>query len=381
MELLFGIVVGLIILVILVAVHELGHAYAAIKSGVGVDEFGIGFPPRAWSKKLKNGTLFSLNWLPLGGFVRLQGEYDSAKEKGDYGAASLWQKTCILFAGVFVNWMVAALLLTVLAWVGLPKVLPNQFFIQSDTTIITHPVEAVAVTAGSPAEGAGVQRGDKLLSLAGNKVTSPSQLSHQTKAHAGERVALVIERGGREQTVNVQLNSEKDATSGYLGVAPGQREFIKAGWSAPLTGVATTAQFSWLTLTGVKDLAVNTVKGVVQRVSPNAETREQAKEELGKSAESVAGPIGIIAIIFPAAAQAGLANLLFLTAIISLTLAVMNILPIPALDGGRWATMVVFRLLGKPLTKEKEESIQGTGFMILLGLIVIITITDIGKLF
>lgn len=381
MELLFGIIVGLVILVILVAVHELGHAYAAMKSGVGVDEFGIGFPPRAWGKKLKNGTLFSLNWLPLGGFVRLQGEYDSAREKGDYGAASVWQKTGILFAGVLVNWIVAALILTVLAWVGLPKALPNQFFVRSDTTVIKHPVEAVKITSGSPAEKAGLQRGDKILSLAGDKIITPAQLADQTKAHAGETVAVAFERDNREQTVRVHLNSEKDAASGYLGVAPGQKEFIKAGWSAPVTGVATTAQFSWLTLVGVKDIAVNTVTGVIQRVSPNAATREQAKEELGKTAESVAGPVGIIAVIFPAAAQAGPVNLLFLTAIISLTLAVMNILPIPALDGGRWATMIVFRLLGKPLTKEKEESIQGTGFMVLLGLIIIITITDIGKLF
>src|SRR5688572_318848 len=116
MELLIGIVTGLIILILLVAVHELGHAIVAIKNGVGVDEFGIGFPPRAWVRKLKNGTLFTLNWLPLGGFVRLQGEYDSADNKGDYGAASFWQKTQILLAGVLVNFVVAAVLLTVLAW-------------------------------------------------------------------------------------------------------------------------------------------------------------------------------------------------------------------------------------------------------------------------
>lgn len=381
MELLFGIVAGLVILVILVALHELGHAYAAVKSGVGVDEFGIGFPPRAWSRKLKNGTLFSLNWLPLGGFVRLQGEYDSAREKGDYGAASVWHKTCILFAGVLVNWIVAALILTGLAFVGLPKALPNQFFVQSDTTIITEPVEAVRVTAGSPAEKAGLRTGDAILSLAGTKIDSPTHLANETKAHAGETVDLTFKRDGKEQTTTVRLNDTQDATSGYLGVAPGQREYIKAGWSAPVTGVVTTAQFSWLTLVGVKDVAVNTAVGVVQRISPNAATREQAKEELGRAAESVAGPIGIIGIIFPAAAQAGLTNLLFLTAIISLTLAVMNILPIPALDGGRWATMIVFRLLGKPLTKEREERVQGAGFMALMALIIIITITDVGKLF
>src|SRR4051812_13198899 len=108
MELVLGIAIGLVILVFLVAVHEFGHAFAAKKNGVGVDEFGIGFPPRAWARKLKNGTVFTLNWLPLGGFVKLQGEYDAADKKGDYGAASYFQKTQILLAGVAVNWIVAA---------------------------------------------------------------------------------------------------------------------------------------------------------------------------------------------------------------------------------------------------------------------------------
>lgn len=381
MELLFGIIVGLVILIILVAVHEFGHAYAAVKNGVKVDEFGIGFPPKAWSKKLKNGTLFSLNWLPLGGFVRLQGEYDSAKNKGDYGAASYWQKTQILVAGVVVNWLVAALLLTILAWVGLPKILPNQFFVQSDTTIVKQPVTAAQVTSDSPAAKSGIKSGDAIISINGEEVSSPQHLSDKTKDLQGQSVELVYERRGARTTIDVELRGGEGVESGFLGVAPAQRELIRAGWSAPVTGVATTAQFSWLTLVGVKDLAVNTTKGVVQRVSFSESTREQAKEELGKAAESVAGPIGIIGVIFPAAAQAGLTDLLFLTAIISLTLAIMNILPIPALDGGRWATMTVFRLLKKPLTKEREETIQGTGFLVLLGLIVVITIADVGKLF
>ena len=95
MELLFGVIVGLFILVFLVVLHELGHAIAARRNGVVVEEFGIGFPPKAWSKKLKNGVEFSLNWLPLGGFVKLQGEHDAATKKGDYGAASFWVKTKI----------------------------------------------------------------------------------------------------------------------------------------------------------------------------------------------------------------------------------------------------------------------------------------------
>src|SRR5664279_3659375 len=138
---LVGVIVGLVILVFLVVAHELGHAIVAHRNGVVVEEFGIGFPPRAWAKKLKNGVLFTLNWLPLGGYVKLQGEHDSASKKGDYGAASFWQKTKILLAGVLMNWIVAVLLLTVLAWTGLPKILPDQFTVTGDTTIVKQSVE------------------------------------------------------------------------------------------------------------------------------------------------------------------------------------------------------------------------------------------------
>ena len=95
MTLFFGILIGLFTLVILVVIHELGHAIVARRNGVIVEEFGIGFPPKAWAKKLKNGILFTINWLPVGGFVKLKGEHDSDDKKGDYGAASYWQKTKI----------------------------------------------------------------------------------------------------------------------------------------------------------------------------------------------------------------------------------------------------------------------------------------------
>src|ERR1700712_5695711 len=108
MDLILGIITGVLALTFLVVVHELGHAISARRNGVVVEEFGIGFPPRAWSKKLKNKVLFSINWLPLGGFVKMQGEYDSSSKKGDYGAAGFWTKTKILLAGVFINWIKAA---------------------------------------------------------------------------------------------------------------------------------------------------------------------------------------------------------------------------------------------------------------------------------
>jgi regulator of sigma E protease len=381
MELFLGIVVGLLILVFLVVVHELGHAIVAKRNGVVVEEFGIGFPPQAWSKKLKNGVLLTVNWLPLGGFVKLKGEHDAANKKGDYGAASFWQKTRILLAGVLINWLVAAILLTILAWTGLPKILPNQFSIPSDTTLAKKPVELTAIAKGSPADTAGLKIGDQILRFAEKPVASPQVLAAQTKAEKGKKVEIIYSRNGIESSATVLMRSNNSDGQGYLGVGSGQREQIQASWSAPIVGVATTGQFTLVTLQGLGGLVANLAQGIVLQFSPDHSIREQAHQDLATASGSVAGPVGILGTIFPAAEQAGLTQVVFLSAVISLTLAVMNVLPIPALDGGRWFTMAIFRLCKKQLTKEREEKIQGTGFLVLMVLIIIVTVADVSKLF
>lgn len=381
MQLLFGIILGLLILVILVVVHELGHAIVARRNGVVVEEFGIGFPPRAWSKKLKSGILFSLNWLPLGGFVKLQGEHDSAKKKGDYGAASYWVKTKILLAGVLMNWVVAALLLTVLAWTGLPKVLPDQFSMPGDTILAKKPVEIVEVAKNSPAEKAGLKVGDQILRFAGEPVPTSETLARQSKADKGKTIEVIYSRKGVEYSADVTLRDSNDNNQGYLGVGSGQQEQMRASWSAPIVGVVTTGQITWATLQGLGNVIGNLASGVVLQFSPDSATRTQAHQSLAAASSSVAGPIGILGTIFPAAEQAGLTQLVFLSAIISLTLAVMNVLPIPALDGGRWFVMTIFKLRNKELTKEREEQIQGTGFLVLMVLVIIVTVADVSKLF
>lgn len=380
MELIFGIISGLLILVFLVVVHELGHAIVARRNGVVVEEFGIGFPPRAWGKKLKNGVTFTVNWLPLGGFVKLQGENDAATGKGDYGAASFWTKTKILLAGVGINWLVAAILLSILAWTGLPKILPNQFSVPGDTTIVKKPVELTAVTKDSPAEKAGLQIGDQIVRFAGEQVPTAESLSDQAKAKKGQTVEMIYSRSGVEHSARVTLRADNSGGKGYLGVGSGQREETKSSWSAPLVGVVTTGQYTLVTLQGLGGLIGNFVSGIVLQFSPNHATRDHAHQQLSAAGNSVAGPIGILGTIFPEAEQAGATQLIFLTAIISLTLAVMNILPIPALDGGRWFVMALFRLRKKPLTKEREEQIQGTGFIVLMLLVIMVTVGDVSKL-
>lgn len=376
--LLLGIIIGLIVLVAIVALHELGHALVARKHGVVVEEFGIGLPPRAWKKKLKNGVLFTLNWLPIGGFVKLQGEHDASKKKGDYGAATFWQKTQILLAGVVVNWLLAVVLLTVLAWIGLPKIIPNQFSIASDTSYVRSPLQITQLKTDFPAAEAGLQAGDVITELNGAPVTTVEEFIEKTAALRGESVVVDYKRDGVSAEATVTL---KDAESGVFGAGIGQSEKLRATWSAPIVGVVTTGQYTWATLQGLGNLVGNTVSGLAGQLTTNPEVRKDASERLKEAGDSVAGPVGILGVIFPAASQAGPTQVLFLAAIISLTLAVMNILPIPSLDGGRWFVTALFRVMKKPLTKEKEESIHGTGFLILLLLIVVITIADILKLF
>jgi regulator of sigma E protease len=379
MGLIIGIIIGLFILIFLVTVHELGHAIVAKRNGVAVEEFGVGFPPQAWGRKLKNSTLFTLNWLPLGGFVKLQGENDAADKKGDYGSASVWQKTKILFAGVAANWLVAVVLLTILALVGLPKVLSDQVSIPNDTQIISKPVEISSITANYPAYSAGLRSGDSIIKFAGQNVPTVDGLLDQIKENKGKTVTVVYSRNGLDKSVSVKL---KNNSSGEIfGAGLGQRESIKATWSAPIVGVATTAQFTWVTVEGVGNLVGGLIHGLVLQLSPVNSVRHQASTELKTVGGSVAGPVGIIGIIFPAAERAGAVQLVFLTAVISLSLAVMNILPIPALDGGRWALLVIFKLRKRKLTKDLEEKIQTSGFTILMGLVILVTIADVAKLF
>jgi len=343
--------------------HELGHAIIAQKNGVVVEEFGIGLPPAVKKKTLKNGLIFSLNWLPIGGFVKLKGEYDAADKKGDYGAATFWQKTKILFAGVFANWLLATVLLTILALFGLPKIMPNQFSVESDATTVYRPVQIVSLVEDGSAKKAGLLVDDKIIEFNGQAVSTVDELIAMSKKSQNKSVELTYIREGSKATIDINLGNDSDG--GYIiGAGLGQSELVKSTWSAPIVGIATTAQFTWLTIQSLGHLVANIFTTGIKSVG-----------------DSVAGPIGILGGIFPTAIQGGITQLIMLTAIVSISLAVMNILPIPALDGGRWLTMASFKLFKKDLTKEREEKIQAIGFYLLMALIILVTINDVAKLF
>ncbi len=376
----FSVLVGLFILVLLVVLHELGHAIAARRNGVVVEEFGIGFPPRAWAKKLKNGVLFTLNYLPLGGYVKLQGENDSASKPGDYGNASLWAKTKILLAGVVVNFLTAIILFSGLALTGIPKVIDNQFTVASDTIEVRKPVAIVNVGQDSPADKAGLEVGDQIVRFAGQRLETPKDLTKLTTDFKGKTVTVIYNRDGQETIAEVTLRGENKNGQGFLGVSADQRTTFRSTWSAPVVGVALTGQLTAVTIQGLGDMLAKFSTGLVQKLIPTDSSQKTADEKLGEVGNGVAGPIAILGILFPSAREAGFSALVFMTALISLALAVMNILPIPALDGGRFFVTILFRILKKPLTKEIEEKIHGTGFIVLMALFVLVTIADVGKL-
>lgn len=402
MDIFWGVLIGLIALMFLVTIHEFGHFIAARRNGVKVNEFGIGFPPRAiaW-KKDKNGKwkrvpkelwdeyaenppkelIFSLNWLLIGGFCSMDGESDSDTRKGTFGAASFWGKTKILFAGVAMNWLVAFIILTVLAWTGMPQFIENQFTVESDSSVISEPVLVSEVMADSPAATAGLKAGDSILAIEGEETLTGTDIINTNEAHAGETLTYTIEHSdGTTEDVEITLNT---ADADYLlGISMNSSQtLVRSTWSAPIVGAATTVQLTGETFRGLGNMIYQLCSGVVSQFSSDEATRSAGQEEIAAAGDSVSGPVGIIGTIFPAFTSAGPTNLAFLVALVSVSLACMNILPIPALDGGRWLLIAIYRVRGKKLTKETEERIVSRAFMVLLGLILIITILDITKLF
>jgi regulator of sigma E protease len=368
-------IVGIILFIGLVVVHEFGHFLAARRNGVDVEEFGIGFPPRAWAKKTKGGFDFSLNWLPIGGFVKMKGESDASKEKGSLGAASLWSKSKIMLAGVVMNLVVAFLLLTALAWLGLPKLIDNQFTVKSDTTTVRNDVLVGYVEGSSPAGKAGLQPRDCLVSIGTpghvTQIKAAADLPDITDKYAGKKVQLTYQHKGKQVTRDVQLRTTKeveaskktDNPKGYLGVSPTELTLTRSTWSAPVVAGGLIGQFTAATFQGLGTAISAIFQG-----------------DGHKAAEQVSGPVGIV-VLLKDGSLLGYQFMLMIIAIISLTLAIMNVLPIPALDGGRLFLILLSRLFGKQLSQEMEERIVGASFLFLMFLIVLITIVDVKRFF
>lgn len=381
-------ILGLILFILLVVVHEYGHFLVAKRNGVDVEEFGVGFPPKLYGRKMGKGIFegyYTLNLLPLGGFVKLKGEHDADTEKGTYGSVSTPAKMRIMLAGVVMNLAAALALFTIVAWVGMPQLVDNQFTVKSDTTIIRSNVIASYVGSDSPAAKAGIQSGDIITALDGQTITTQEQLREATKSHAGQMVTIDYIRKGDTASTQAQLLSadevntslKTDNPKGYLGVSPTEYKLARSTWSAPIVAIGVSAQFTKLTLVGLANAIGHISKALASAVTGQG---QQAKEQASEASENVSGPVGIFAILQQGSAL-GYQFILFVVALISLTLAIMNILPIPALDGGRAFVTGLFRIMKKPLRPKTEELIHGTGFAALMLLFIVITVVDVKRFF
>ncbi len=372
----FGLFLGLVV------IHELGHFIAARRNGVNVKEFGIGFPPRAWARKLHSGLVLSVNWLPLGGFVRLKGEYDSAAGRGTYGAAPFRAKVKIMLAGVAANLVFGLLLLTILAWWGMPKLIGNQFQVARDTKIIRQEVRIESLQPGSPADKAGLKTGDRLVSVSGAEgpiyLKQSSDLPPLGKRYAGQVVQINYEHNGQLRSVETRLRTDQEAGGkAYLGVTPYELQIFRSTWSAPIVALGFTKQLVVLTFAGLGHALAGLGSTIAGLLTGNHLARLNGQD---KATEQVAGPVAIVAILW-SGGSLGLNYMLMIIVVISLTLALMNALPIPALDGGRLFVSSLFRLMRKPLLRSTENLIHGLGMAVLLILVLLITVVDVRRFF
>ncbi len=378
----FYFILGLLMFIGLVIFHEFGHYLFARRNGVEVEEFGLGFPPRAKILTKRKGTIYSLNWLPLGGFVKLKGEHDNDTEKGAFGAATTWAKSKIMMAGVVMNLIAAFVLFTLVALTGMPKLLDNQFTVKIDTKIVKEVdnkgiVKVDRVVDNSPAKTAGLKVDDQIISIAGKVIDKPEALSNTTNTYAGKSVSVVIKRSGQRITQDITLN----ATSPHLGVAPYSAEsglqIRRSTWSAPIVAAGVMKDFTVATFQGLGKAVKGLGSLTAGFFTGNKVARQAGQEQAGSQ---VSGPVGIFTVLYQISKQ-GFGLVVFVIAILSLTLAIMNVLPIPALDGGRLFVTLLYRARRKELKQKTEERIHGTGFAVLMLLFAVITIVDIRRFF
>jgi len=362
----------LAVLSTLVLIHELGHFLAARFFGVKAEEFGVGFPPRAigfvkekgkWKRVAGNdtkeyaNTIWSINWLPLGGFVRMKGEEGTALDQDSFNSKSKIARGIILAAGVIMNWLLACLILTVGLIVGIRGDLTG---LPSHAEVRDRAVEFVNVVSGSAAADVDIRIGDRLLRVDNREITNVVQAQTIIKDEAAlvETMQVVVQRGEETKTVSVTPRLIESLGHKGIGVAMANTGKISFAWYRAIPeGVLMTGRYTWMIVTGFFDLVHNLVAG----------------KSVGAD---VSGPVGIAVMTGKIAAQ-GVWPLLQFAALLSLNLAVINFLPIPALDGGRFLFLAIEAIRGRKASLKIEARIHQVGFFLLIGLVLLVTLRDL----
>lgn len=342
-------------LALLIFAHEAGHFFTAKLFKMPVDEFGFGFPPRLWGFK-KGETLYSINALPFGGFVRIRGEDAGAESPADGADASrnfscqpVWKRSLVMLAGVFMNLVCGWLLLSVVFMVGVPPHLA-----------------VVGVAPNAPAAAAGVQSGDFIIraSADGTVLADPitaNDFVAFTHREEGNAIALALNRAGKDISVTLEGRVNPPAGEGSLGLEIADTGIPASSFFGSFAdGAAETLQFTKLIATNFYMLVtkVFTTPSILK---------------------DVAGPVGIVSIANQASGF-GFAYFLQFLGLISINLTVLNLIPFPALDGGKFLFLLFEKVKGSPVSARIQMAVNVVGFGALIVLMVLVTVQDVGKL-
>lgn len=372
---LLTIVVFVAILGVIVLVHEAGHFVTARRAGVKVEEFGLGLPPRAFGLfKDENGkwqrigiktkeapkTIWSLNWIPLGGFVKIKGEEGGDQnDPTSFGSKSVLQRIWIISAGVTMNIVLAVVILSFGLMVGSPQFV-DQENISPLATVSGVEIRVIEVLPNSPAAKAGIEAPDTILAIDGQSFTQVEEIQTYIGSRVGQIVSLDLERDGEVIVLELTPEVLAEIDRGAMGVALVQTGFVSYPWYiAPWFGLVETVKMVGAIIFGfffiIKTLIVS-----------------------GELVGEVYGPVGIAGLVGDAA-RLGFLYVLQFTAVLSVIIAVINFLPFPALDGGRVVFLLIEGIRGRPVNPKFEAMTHNIGFALLMLLVVVVTFNDIAR--
>jgi regulator of sigma E protease len=372
---LLTIIVFIIVLGLLVFVHELGHFVTARKFGVKAEEFGFGFPPRICGWRKVNGkrkffwgnemaekiesedTILSLNWLPIGGFVKIKGEDGDSKDADSFATRKAWKRTVILSAGVLMNFFLAMVLLSAAYMMGSPQVVDGQ---EAGGAVSGTQVQILQVMPESPAEEAGLVTGDVIMFLDDQQIEDTDDVQNYLADKQDTEVLVVINHFGEQQEKTVIPKYDEADQAAEIGVSIIKSGIVAYPWyQAIWMGIKNTVLLTGQIIVGFYTL----IKGLFVGMPAGID---------------IAGPVGI-AVMTGQVARLGFVYLLQFSALLSINLAIINFIPFPGLDGGRVMFIIIEKIKRKPVDRKFEQIVHTVGFFLLIFLVIIITGRDIGK--
>lgn len=350
------VIVFIIILAILILVHELGHFISAIKLGIGVEEFAIGFPPRIFTWK-KNEIRYSINWIPMGGFVKIKGEQgEAADDPSSFVNQAAWKKLVVISAGVFMNFLLAFVLLSVVFMVGFPQEITPDTNLEN---IRDKNVVIMEVATDSPADKAGIEVGDKVLQVNGEEFDTYQQVYEKLETLRGQEFDILVRKNNDQETI-YKLHHEQltDEGQSLVGIGITETGIVDYGfWGSIWQGLKVTGFMIWGIIKALYYLLADLITQ-------------------GKVAEGFGGPVAV-AVVTGQIVEMGFINIVYFAAVLSINLGVINFFPFPALDGGRALFILAQAITRKKLNEKVEAWIHNSGFIVLILIFIAVTFRDL----